>query len=173
VFVVLFVVNIDAQPAGATIDFAPDTHERILRPAISVAFLDRRRPIATRTDLAIATAHARAALDHALGRPVLLQLDPRTRTPRFVGRLNGYLTAASASPARSVAMGFVRAHLGAFGLTAADLHTFVFRNDYVDVDGIHHLSWIQVARGVPAFDNGLEAAVTRAGRLVNLTGSPR
>jgi extracellular elastinolytic metalloproteinase len=138
------------------------------RPTAHGAFLDTRRAVATRNDLAIATARARASL----GRSTLLQLDPSTGTPRFVGRLDGYLTRASASPAASVAMGFVRSHLDAFGLTAADLRTFVLRSEYADVDGIRHLSWIQVAHGVQAFDNGLEAAVTSNGRLVNVTGSP-
>ena len=132
------------------------------------AFLDTRTPVASSTDLAVATARGRASL----GRSTLLQLDPSTGTPRFVGRLDGYLTRPSASPAASIAMGFVRSHLDAFGLTTADLRTFVLRTSYVDVDGIHHLSWIQVAHGLPAFDNGLEAAVTSDGRLVNVTGSP-
>jgi extracellular elastinolytic metalloproteinase len=170
--VVSLVVALAGSFPGLASANPPDMREATTRPSIDVAFLDTRRPIATRTDLVIATERARAALDDALGRPALLELDPRTGTPRFVGLLDGYLTAARASPARSVAMGFVHANLDAFGLTSADLRTFVFRKDYVDVDGIHHLSWTQVAHGMPAFDNGLEAAVTRDGRLVNVTGSP-
>ncbi len=132
------------------------------------AFLDVRRPIASTEGLAIATEGAQAAL----GRTTLVKLDPRTGTPRFVGRLDGYLSPPSTRSARSIAMGFVRAHLDAFGLTEQDVRTFVLGNEYVDVDGIHHLSWIQVANGLQAFDNGLEAAVTADGRLVNVTGSP-
>jgi extracellular elastinolytic metalloproteinase len=166
--VVALVVALAASFASRAGASSPRAAGRPPQAATHGVFLDTRRPIATGADLAVATARARASL----GRSTLLQLDPSTGTPRFVGRLDGYLTRPSASPAASVAMGFVRSHLDAFGLTEADLRTFSLRTEYVDVDGIHHLSWIQVAHGLQAFDNGLQAAVTSDGRLVNLTGSP-
>jgi hypothetical protein len=120
-----------------------------------------RRVAAARTDLA-----------RSLGRLGLVQADRVTGTLRFVGRLDGFLTRPSARAPRRVAMGYVRAHRVAFGLTAADLRTFAFRRDYVDVAGTHHLAWIQRAGGIPVFQNGLAASVTADGRLVNVTGSP-
>jgi hypothetical protein len=90
----------------------------------------------------------------------------------MVGRLDGFLTAASVRPARQVAMDYVGSHLRAFGLDRADLRTFQLRQDYVDIVGTHHLSWTQRAAGVTAFRNGLKANVTSDGRLINLTGSP-
>jgi extracellular elastinolytic metalloproteinase len=134
--------------------------------------LDVRRPIASQRTLVAATAAARAHLGSSLGNQAVFELDPRTGTPRVVARLDGFLTEPSALPAADVAMGFVTDHLDAFGLSRADLRTFVLVRDYVDVDGSHHLSWEQQARGIPAFDSGLEASVTVDGRLVNVTGSP-
>jgi extracellular elastinolytic metalloproteinase len=167
-FVVAVVVSLAGSFPSRAAPSPPQAGAGPLRAAIRTAFLDTRRPIAIQTELEATTARARASL----GWSTLVQLDPRTGTPRFVGRLDGYLTRPSASPPRSVAMSFVRRHLAAFGLTRADLRTFVLRNEYEDVDGIHHVSWIQVAHGLHAFDNGLEAAVTSDGRLVNVTGSP-
>ena len=69
-----------------------------------------------------------------------------------------------------IAIGFVRDHLDALGMTSADLDTLAFRQDYVDVLGTHHLSWTQRVGGLDAFQVGLEAAVTDDGRLVMLNG---
>ena len=105
-------------------------------------------------------ADARRTLARSLGAFGVVQSDRVTGTLRFVGRLDGYLTRPSERRARRVAMSYVRAHRVAFGLTRTDLRTFAFREDYVDVAGTHHVSWIQRARGVPVFQNGLEASVT-------------
>lgn len=117
-------------------------------------------------------AGARLGLARSLGRFGVVQPDRSTGTLRFVGRLDGYLTRPSARSPRRVAMGYVHANRVAFGLTRADLRTFSFRQDYVDVAGTHHVSWIQRTHGVPVFQNGLEASVAADGRLVNVTGSP-
>ncbi len=69
-------------------------------------------------------------------------------------------------------MGYVRQHLGVLGLTRADLRTFTLRRDYVDIAGIHHLSWTQSVDAIPLFGNGLRANVTANGRLLSLQGSP-
>jgi extracellular elastinolytic metalloproteinase len=118
------------------------------------------------------TSRARIQLAQRLGPQGLVQSDPVTGTLRMVGRLDGYLTGRSARSARRVAMGFVRSNLAGFGLTRADLNTFGLRQDYVDIAGVHHISWTQSKRGVPVFHNGLRANVTGDGRLINVTGSP-
>ncbi len=118
------------------------------------------------------TAAARVQLARRLGAQGMVQSDPLTGTLRMVGRLDGYLTARSARPARAVAMGFVRSNLAGFGLTRGDLKTFRLRQDYVDIAGVHHISWTQSKRGIQVFHNGLRANVTSDGRLLNITGSP-
>ncbi len=117
-------------------------------------------------------AAARVELARSLGRFGVVEPDRLTGTLRFVGRLDGFLTRASDRAARRVAMGYLRANRVAFGLSARDLRTFSFRQDYVDVQGTHHLSWIQRSHGIPVFHNGLKASVTSDGELVNVTGSP-
>src|SRR4051812_25835210 len=115
---------------------------------------------------------ATQALRHSLGSQAVVAMDGTTGTPRVVERLDGTLTGRSSAPARTVAMRYVASHLAALGLQRADLSTFHLRRDYVDVAGIHHLSWTQSRGGIPVFGNGLQANVTRDGRLLSLGGSP-
>ena len=107
-----------------------------------------------------------------LGPQPVIDLDPLTGTPRQVGRLDGSLTGPSPASAEDIALGYVRAHAAVFGLSAADLARLGPARDYVDIEGIHHLAFVQRVGGVPLFGNGLQANVTRDGRLVNVTGSP-
>lgn len=117
-------------------------------------------------------ARAQEALARALGSQGVVDVDPRTGTPRMVSRLDGFLTGPSAADPADVALGYVRANLAAFGLTASDLAVVRLVKDYVDILGTHHLVWQQVYRGVPAWDNDLRAHVTSEGRLVAVGGSP-
>ena len=119
-----------------------------------------------------AVVRARAALAQRLGSQGVVIADRQTGTLRMVGRLDGFLTGASVRPAAQVGMHYVRSHLLAFGLNRADLRTFHLRQDYVDIAGTHHVSWIQRAGGVTAFRSGLKANVTADGRLINVTGPP-
>jgi len=99
-------------------------------------------------------------------------MDGMTGTPRLVARLDGFLTGPSRRSPEQVALGYVRLHLSALGLSRADLRTLSLRRDYVDITGTHHLSWTQSVDGIPVFSNGLQAAVTHNGRLLMLGGSP-
>ena len=90
----------------------------------------------------------------------------------MVARLDGFLTGASSKAPAGVALDYVRAHTAALGITGADLAGMTLTRDYVDIEGIHHLSWVQGSAGVPLFGNGLQAHVTQDGRLIALGGSP-
>ncbi len=125
-----------------------------------------------RTVAGVSAGRPAAALRKSLGSAGLLEIDPLTGTVRVLEKLDGFLTGPSGRPARSVALGYVRQHLTALGLTGADLRTFHFHRDYVDIDGTHHLSWTQEVGGKKVFDAGLQAAVTRSGRLLVVFGSP-
>lgn len=112
------------------------------------------------------------AFAKGLGSKSVLDYDSVTGTPRNLTRLDGFLTGPSSQSAASVAMGYVRAHLSDLGLTGADLSTFRLRQDYVDIAGIHHVSWTQSIKGVTVFSNGLKANVTKNGELISIQGSP-
>ena len=107
-----------------------------------------------------------------LGPQAIVDIDPLTGTPRQLARLDGYLSGPHRGSARAAALGFVRSHLDVLGLTTEDLSTLVFRKDYVDSLGIHHLSWEQHVDGTPVFGNGLQVNVARDGRVLSVLGSP-
>src|SRR4051794_19846139 len=94
------------------------------------------------------TTAARRDLRGSLGRQAVLTTDERTGGIKAVGRLDGFLTRASSSGAKSVALGYIRAHAGAFGLSAADLNGLKLVRDYTSPDGVTHLQWAQVVDGI-------------------------
>jgi hypothetical protein len=112
------------------------------------------------------------SLSRQLGEQGVVEMDGLTGTPRLVARLDGMLTGPSAAPARQVALEYVRAHLDAFGLSAADVGGLTLARDYVDITGIHHLSFEQQAGGLTLFGNGPKANVAKNGSLINVSGSP-
>ena len=107
-----------------------------------------------------------------LGEQSLVDIDPLTGTPREVARLDGTLTGPAKGAAATIALKYVRAHADTFGLSEEAIGGLHLRRDYVDIAGIHHLSWIQQADGVPVYGNGLQANVAKDGRLVSVLGSP-
>ena len=111
-------------------------------------------------------------LQDQLGVQGIVDIDQGTGTPRRVARLDGFLTAPSRQKPVAVALGYLRAHADVFGLDAAALAGLSLRQDYVDIDGTHHLSFVQSVGGVPVFGNGLKAHVTKDGRLIQIDGSP-
>jgi Zn-dependent metalloprotease len=136
-------------------------------PAARQALADRAQQLQGNPSQAVQDLRA------ALGTQGVVQIDPLTGTPREVARNDGFLTAASTAPAAAVALDYVRAHQSVFGLDAQTLAGLKLRNDYVSIDGTHHLSFIQVgANGVPVFGNGIRAHVTKNGQLIAVQGSP-
>ena len=111
-------------------------------------------------------------LHDQLGVQGIVDIDRGTGTPRRVARLDGFLTAPSTKKPATIALDYVAAHADVFGLDAADLAGLTLRQDYVDVEKTHHLSFVQTAAGIPVFGNGLKAHVAKDGRLIQLDGSP-
>jgi extracellular elastinolytic metalloproteinase len=107
-----------------------------------------------------------------LGLQGIISIDPLTSTARAVARLDGFLTGPSARPASTIALDYVGTHLDVFGLDAAAIARLQLRRDYVDIEGTHHLSYVQQVGGIPVFGNGLQANVAKNGSLINVVGSP-
>jgi len=112
------------------------------------------------------------ALRKQLGIQGVVSVDPLTGTARSVSRLDGFLTTPSKKAARTIALDYVSAHVDVFGLDAAAIARLQLRRDYVDIAGTHHLSFEQTVAGIPVFGNGIQANVTKDGRLINVVGSP-
>jgi extracellular elastinolytic metalloproteinase len=112
-----------------------------------------------------------AQLSVHLGPGAVIDIDPLTGTPDQVASRTA-LTGPSGRSAESVALGYVRGHLAAFGLQPADLATFVKIREYTDLHGITHVFWAQQVAGDRVFGNGLRAHVDRRGRLISVQGAP-
>ncbi|NUR77573.1 MAG: hypothetical protein HOQ28_14970, partial [Thermoleophilia bacterium] len=114
-----------------------------------------------------------AQFKDSLGREGIVDIDPLTRTPRFIGRTNGFLTGPSNQAPADIALGFMRANAAVFGLDPSAVDGLQLTKDYVSIDGTHHLSFVQSGPGgVPVFGNGIRANVTKIGQLINFSGSP-
>jgi hypothetical protein len=144
-----------------------------------LGFYDVRRSLvsadpagAARTVAGLSASRPTVLLRRSLGSRGVFEIDPTTGTVRILEKLDGYLTGPSRRPARDVALSYVRRHAAGLGLTAADLGTLHFRRDYVDIEGTHHLAWTQKIGGENVFGAGLQAAVSRSGRLLTVGGSP-
>ena len=183
-------VALGAGPAASALPQAGATAGSTARATVSTAagddnlgrargFYDARLGTTTHSRTVLTNRAARAStrreaqtLRETLGLQGVVDMDGLTGTPRQVARLDGFLTERSSAPAAGIALEYVRTHAGAFGLDTRDIAALKLRRDYVDIEGIHHLSWVQSAGGVPLFGNGLQAAVTRDGRLLSIGGSP-
>jgi extracellular elastinolytic metalloproteinase len=122
----------------------------------------------SRAKVAEPTAGAVRKLHDQLGVQGIVDIDAATGTPRRIARLDGFLTGPSKKAPAKIALAYLAAHADLFG----DLQGLTLRQDYKDIDGTHHLSFIQTVGGVPVFGNGLKAHVAKDGRLIQLDGSP-
>ena len=113
---------------------------------------------------------ARAQMAAQIGSGAIVQTDPYLGAIRWVANVDGTITGPSPLAPKDVALGFVRVHRKAFGVTLRDLALLRFRRDYVDVLGTHHLSWEQVLGNQPLFGAGLKASVAGDGSLVTVAG---
>ncbi len=156
------------------------THERSTgRPAESRGFYDARNGQSSTARATTARNASKAAgrlpakkLAASLPGKAVFDIDGTTGTVRSLARLDGALTGRSKSPAKKVALKFVKHNHAALGLTTGDLKTFKLKREYVDIAGTHHLYWIQRIGGRTVFGNGLTAAVAKDGKLLMVGGSP-
>src|SRR4051794_41697258 len=91
---------------------------------------------------AVTPRAATRALERRLGDQAVVDLDPATRTPRVLARLDGTLSGPAAGTAAEIGMGYVREHLDALGLDAADLQTLQDPS-VTTADGIRTVRWRQ------------------------------
>jgi extracellular elastinolytic metalloproteinase len=144
------------------------------------AFFDSRATAAAETvlnarerDQAANPSADVASLEDSLGQEGIVDIDPLTRTPRFVGKTDGFLTGPSRRAPADIALDFIRANAKVFGVDRNAVDSLQLTKDYVSIDGTHHLFFAQTAPdGVPVFANGIRANVASNGQLINFTGSP-
>ena len=119
----------------------------------------------------VAPPAATRALERRLGDQAVVDVDPVTRTPRVLARLDGALSAPAAGAAEDVAMRYVRANLAALGLAERDLDT-LRAPETETVAGITTVRWRQAVDGIAAADSELRVNLDGDGRVLNVLGSP-
>jgi hypothetical protein len=110
-------------------------------------------------------------LEAQLGRTGVVDLDQGTGTPRFVARLDGFLTGQSGRTPEEIVRSYVRLHPDVFGLSAADLDGIRLARSWT-ASGYTHLVFEQHIDGIPVIHRGLVANVLENGNLINLSGAP-
>ena len=134
------------------------------------ANVDRRADVAA--PVPNATKVARRDLERDLGTLADVRTQRASGAVAYVGSATGLLSAPSDDDPRDIALAYVRDHDDAFGLTDADIANLRLVARDVSPDGITHLRYNQLLDGIESFDSGLEAHVTRDGRLITISGSP-
>jgi hypothetical protein len=115
---------------------------------------------------------ARRSLERSLGPLADVRTASSSGAVSYVGRPSALLTGPSSDDPRAIVLDYLREHGDVFGLRRGDFANLELVARDVSPDGITHLRFNQVLDGIQSFDNGLEAHVTRDGRLVNVSGAP-
>jgi len=133
--------------------------------------VDRRA--ARAADVPAARKAARAELRSDLGPLAQVRTAPESGGVSYVGRPTGTLTGPNAEDSTvTIALDYLRAHRDVFGLADADIAALRLVARAVSPDGITHLRFNQTLDGVASLDSGLDAHVTRDGRLITVSGAP-
>jgi extracellular elastinolytic metalloproteinase len=107
------------------------------------------------------------------GAPVSEQPFVGAPDPVLVMRRNGFLTRASGSRPRVIALDWLRDHRAAFGLDAGDVAGLELVSSQRSPLGLRRVQLAQSAHGIPSFGGGVRATLDERGRLVSVSGAPR
>jgi extracellular elastinolytic metalloproteinase len=159
----ILVLALTAPPADARVPHASQPSSIVAPVNVQRQFRAGRLPRPS-------VIAARAALADSIGPGAIVQTDPHLGTLRWIVNLDGTIAGPRSGSPRQVALGFIRKHRRAFGLSLPDLDLLLFKTDYVDILGTHHLAWVQRLNGVKIFGAGMEAAVLSDGSLAEMAG---
>ncbi|HEX5578072.1 MAG TPA: M36 family metallopeptidase [Candidatus Limnocylindria bacterium] len=86
--------------------------------------------------------------------------------------VNDYLTAPRSGDALDIALAYLRAHPGKYGITGSDLRDVVVTDRYRDAhNGVTHIYLRQRFKGIEIIGSDVNVSVTRDGRIVALNSS--
>jgi extracellular elastinolytic metalloproteinase len=140
-------------------------------PGAAPSFLDSSagaRPIA-------AVAGVRAAaqrLREKLGRETIVDVDPKTGTPREIVRLDGFLSAPRIDDPTTIARDWIEDNDALLGLDDHDMKCLHAVADHTSPAGITDVTFAQTSAGLRAFNTFIRVSVAPSGRVLNVTGSP-
>jgi hypothetical protein len=162
VLAVLIVANLPSGAAGAQLEKTPGA---------PLPFLDSSAgapPIS-------ATAGVRTAaqrLRTKLGPQTIVDVDPKTGTPREVMALDGFLSAPHTGDPTAIARDWIEDNDALLGLDDHDTRCLQVVSHDTSPAGITDVTFAQTQAGLRAFNTFIRVSVTPGGRVLTLTGSP-
>jgi extracellular elastinolytic metalloproteinase len=111
-------------------------------------------------------------LREKLGRETIVDIDPKTGTPREVLRLDGFLSTARTGDPTTVARDWIEDHSDLFGLDDDDADCLRAVAHETSPAGVTDVTFAQTYAGVRAFNTFIRVSVAPGGRVLAVTGSP-
>jgi len=120
----------------------------------------------------VVDAQQRSAVDlqQRTGPDTLVQFDARSGGVSQMFRAGSYLTEPRDSAPSAILTTFLSEHADVFGLSAAELSSFVTMEEDRDVAGVTHLYLQQRLNGLRVFGSVLKGHVDSTGRLISVEG---
>ncbi|MCB1032769.1 MAG: M36 family metallopeptidase, partial [Acidobacteria bacterium] len=101
-----------------------------------------------------------------------VEFEPTTGATRSLYNRMGFMTRPAAGDPMDLALEFVRANLGALGLTARDLEGFeVTDSVYSRLSGTTHIYLRQTHEGLPVYNGQLHVNVARDGQILSVNNA--
>jgi hypothetical protein len=111
-------------------------------------------------------------LREKLGRETIVDIDPKTGTPRHVVRLDGFLSHAQTGDPTAVARDWIDDHRALLGLDDDDTDCLRASAHETSPAGITDVTFAQTYAGLRAFNTFIRVSVAPGGRVLEVTGSP-
>jgi hypothetical protein len=140
-------------------------------PGAPLAFLDSSSNAAPLPPAAGVRAAAQR-LREKLGRETIVDIDPKTGTPREVVKLDGFLSPPQTGDPTTVARDWVVDHRDLLGLDYDDTKCLRAVAHETSPAGITDVTFAQTSAGLRAFNTFIRVSVAPGGRVLEVTGSP-
>jgi extracellular elastinolytic metalloproteinase len=111
-------------------------------------------------------------LREQLGSQTIVDVDPKTGTPRQIMRLDGFLTGPHHRPPREVAEEWIDENTDLLGLTDRDEDRLQVTAETTSPAGVSEVTFAQRFEGLQAFNASVRVSVDADGRVLSVTGSP-
>src|SRR4051795_4419937 len=140
-------------------------------PDAPLAFLDSSLGAAP-VSAAPGVRAAAQRLRQKLGRETIVDIDPKTGTPREIVRLDGLLSGPHIGDPTAIARDWIEDNAALLGLDDHDTNCLQAVAHDTSPAGITDVTFAQTYAGLRAFNAFIRVSVAPGGRVLNVTGSP-
>jgi extracellular elastinolytic metalloproteinase len=115
---------------------------------------------------------AAVRLRQQLGPQAIVDVDPKTGTPRQIMNLDGFLTGTRPGPPPAVAEEWIDDNTSLLGLSDRDEDRLRVTAQTTSPAGVTDVTFAQTFAGLQAFNASVRVSVAAGGRVLSVTGSP-